>query len=398
MLPVNIPVSPPPPTGNPPGWYADPWRVATWRWWDGASWTPHVHEGGESKPRLPSWLSVPVLLGSIATALSMLVLLIFSPGPTLIGAALGLVPLVIVLPVLAWLDRVEPEPWTSRIHAVLWGGTVAAFISGVVNTIVALNAGDNGEVWAAVVSAPLVEEITKGLGIYWALRRREVDGVMDGIVYAGWVALGFAVVEDILYFSDAVEADILVQVFVLRALLTPFAHPLFTAWTGLAIGLAVARRQSVAANAIWGLGLAVASHGAWNGSLAYADDTGNESAIAIAAVCFVALFLAAVVAVFLIRRHEQRRFVELVPVLAQRHGLTAEEVGVFGDWQRMLTTRKSLSKSQRPYFDKVHAALARLALFHRRPGAPDPAAEQLLASQLQQARAAQLATPGPGTA
>ena len=380
---------PPPPTlgGTPPGWYEDPWRQAAWRWWNGRAWTAHVHHHAETKPRLPSWLSVPVLIGTAATALSFVALLVYSTESTLIGIVFGLVPLVIVLPVLAWLDRVEPEPPASRVHAVLWGGMVAGFISGVVNTIVALGAGED---WAAVVSAPLIEEATKGLGIYWALRRHEVDGVMDGVVYAGWVALGFAVVEDILYFADAVEQDALLQVFVVRAILTPFAHPLFTAWTGLAIGLAVARRQSVLANAAWGYGLAVACHGAWNGSLTFTAQTGDEGPLAVAALCFVALFLAAVVTVIVLRRNEQRRFVELVPLLAQRHGLTPEEVGVFGDWHRMLATRRALPRASRPAFDRVHAALARLALFYRRPGGPDPATEQLLAGQLHRARSEQL--------
>jgi Protein of unknown function (DUF2510) len=27
------------PTPQPPGWYADPWRTAMWRWWDGQQWT-----------------------------------------------------------------------------------------------------------------------------------------------------------------------------------------------------------------------------------------------------------------------------------------------------------------------------------------------------------------------
>lgn len=371
-----------------PGWYSDPWSMGTWRWWDGNAWTAHVNQAQESKPKLPSWLSIPVIIGLIATVLSILLLLAYSPKGTSIGLVLGLVPLLIVLPVLTWLDRVEPEPRSSRIHALLWGATLAGFVSGIVNTIVATV---SSEAWAAVVSAPLIEEFMKGLGIYWALRRREVDGIMDGIVYAGWVALGFAVIEDVLYFSDAVDQGILTQVFVLRAFLTPFAHPLFTAWTGLAIGLAVARRQSVAANAFWGFGLAVASHAAWNGSLTFADQTGNEAAIGIAALCFIALFIAAIVTVVLIRRDQQRKFTELVPLLAQRHDLTSEEVGIFSNWQLMLSTRRALSRSQRPYFDKVHAALARLALFYRRQGATDPAAEQLLAGQLQQARSAQLA-------
>ena len=374
--------------GHPPGWYADPWNMQPWRWWDGEMWTAHVAQAQAKKPKLPSWLSVPVLVGVVLTVLSMLLLLASNPGPTLVGVVLGFVPLFIVFPVLSWLDRVEPEPRASRIHAVLWGAAVAGLISGIVNSVVAIGAG---EAWAAVASAPLIEELTKGLGVYWALRRREVDGVMDGIVYAGWVALGFAMIEDVLYFADAVEQGILTQVFILRALLTPFAHPLFTAWTGLAIGLAVARRQSVAANAFWGYGLAVASHAAWNGSLTFADQTGNEWAIAVAALCFIALFFAAVVTVFRIRSSEQTKFVSLVPMLAQRYQLTAEEVGVFGDWHRILATRKALSRSQRPYFDRVHAALARLALFYRRDGGADPATEQLLAGQLQHARQAQMA-------
>ncbi len=374
---------------HPPGWYIDPWHMGTWRWWDGEAWTAHISEATEAKPRLPSWLSVPVLIGLVGTTLFMLLLLVYSPGVTLVGAVLGVVPLAIVLPVLTWLDRVEPEPRSSRIHAVLWGAAVAGFVSGVVNSVVALTVGEE---WAAVASAPLIEELMKGLGIYWALRRREIDGVMDGIVYAGWVALGFAVIEDVLYFADALEQGILTQVFVLRALLTPFAHPLFSAWTGLAIGLAVARRQSVAANAFWGYGLAVACHAAWNGSLTYAGQTGNQGAIGIAALCFIGLFMAAVITVLLIRRDQQRKFIALVPMLAQRYGLTAAEVGIFGNWQRMLATRRALPRSQRPYFDKVHAALARLALFYRRQGGTDPAAEQVLAGQLYQARSAQSAT------
>jgi hypothetical protein len=57
----------------------------------------------------------------------------------------------------------------------------------------------------------------------------------------------------------------------------------------------------------------------------------------------------------------------------------------------MLATRRALPRSGRHHFDKVHAALARLALFYRREGGNDPANEQRLAGQLHQARSAQLA-------
>ncbi|MCP4224723.1 MAG: PrsW family intramembrane metalloprotease, partial [Actinomycetia bacterium] len=293
--------------------------------------------------------------------------------------------LLIVLPVLWWLDRVEPEPRSSRIHAILWGACVAGLVSGVVNSIVALV---GGETIATVVSAPLIEEATKGLGVYWALRRKEIDTVMDGIVYAGWVALGFAVVEDFTYFAVASADNMLIQVFVLRALATPFAHPLFTSWTGLAIGLGVARRQSILASAFWGYGLAVVCHAAWNGSIVYAEETGNYAAVGIATLCFIALFLAAIVTVIAIRSHQQKRFLMAVSMLAGRYGMSPSEIQLFGRWREMLSARRRLPRRQRTGFDAVHSALARLALLHDRPGPIDTVDEQRLADQLQRARQA----------
>ncbi len=369
-----------------PGWYPDPWGVAPWRWWDGMAWTANVQHVEDHKPRLPSWLSLPVIIGGLLT-LPFVVSLTFDEP---LAVLLGLVPLLIVLPVLWWLDRVEPEPLGARIHSVLWGATVAGIISGTVNTIVEAAAGT---AVAAVVSAPLIEEATKGLGIAWALRRREIDSVIDGIVYAGWVALGFAVVENFLYFANAAQEGFLAEVFVLRALLTPFAHPLFTSWIGLAIGIAVVRRQSALLHGLWGYALAVLCHAAWNGSLTFAEETGNgAAALAIAALCFVALFVAVVVTLFIVRRRHQRRFVDAVPMLASKYGIPAAEAQVFSNWRHMLATRRRLNGAQRHAFDNVHAALARLAELHDRPTPVDPVDEQRLADQLTRARLAAATT------
>ncbi len=362
------------------GWYPDPWNIGPFRWWDGHAWTAHVGGVAEKKPRLPMWLSVPVVLCGLPMILISLALAYSAPA----AIPLGFVPLLIVGPVLWWLDRVEPEPLSSRVHAVLWGGTVAAFLSSIVNTLVAIG---SSEVIAAVVSAPLIEEATKALGIYWALRRKELDGVMDGVVYAGWTALGFAIVEDFLYFATAAEQDQLLAVFILRALLTPFAHPLFTAWTGIAIGLAVSKRKPVLPYALVGYALAVGCHAAWNGSLALSDSMGDGAIAAIAALLFVVLFLAVGIALISFRRKEQARFTEMVPFLASRYGLTPGEVQVFSAWRPMLKIRRGLPKSQRRHFDGVHAALARLALLHHNPPI-DPVSEELLAAQLLEARSA----------
>lgn len=385
---------PPPAVIQPAGWYDDPWNAAAWRWWDGHQWTANVH--GEStgpgatgtavvarkKPRLPSWLSVPVVGAAVPGVPLIGYTLFLSP----LGTALGLVPLLIVVPVLLWIDRVEPEPWMSRLHALLWGGFVAGLLGLTTNTVVALASNES---WAAVVSAPLSEEIGKTLGILWAVRRKEVDGVMDGLVYAGWVALGFAVIEDFSYFGIADQDDMLLQVFLLRAIFTPFAHPLFTAWAGLAIGLAVSRRKSLWW-AWWGLALSILTHAAWNGSLVAAaptddDAAGNPFIILGVMVFFFALFVSTVAAIIWLRRRDQRRFTELVPFVAMRYALPYSDVAIFGNRSQMLATRKQLPKPDRKRFDRRHAAIARLAALHDHPGDPDPADESRLMAQLRDA-------------
>ena len=362
------------------GWFVDPWGAAQWRWWDGQTWTAYTQTSGvESKPRLPSFLSIPVIFGMLVTIPAVAYTAFLSP----LAVLLGLVPICIVLPTFAWLDRVEPEPRSSQIHALLWGACVAALVSGVVNSIAAFSVGES---FATVVSAPVVEELTKGLAVYWAVRRREVDSVMDGIVYAGWAALGFAVVEDFLYFFEASTSGSLFEVFVLRALLTPFAHPLFTMWIGLGIGWAVSKNKSIFLPAFIGYIAAVAGHALWNGSLVYSSAANNGSVLLTAVLCFVALFLVSVVAISLMRNRSVVEFERSVPALAQLYGMTPQEVMVFGDWRQMLRTRKTLSKPNRKKFDRVHTALARLAALHNRPGEPDPIDVQILADQLYRAR------------
>ena len=103
----------------------------------------------------------------------------------------------------------------------------------------------SGDVLGAVAVAPIVEEAVKGVFLVGLLvfRRREFDGIVDGIVYAGLVAAGFAFTENILYLGRAFAEDGPVgqaggvfAVLVLRGVLSPFAHPLFTAMTGIGAG------------------------------------------------------------------------------------------------------------------------------------------------------------------
>jgi protease PrsW len=374
---------PPPSAVAPAGWYVDPTGTGWWRWWDGTMWTQHVSAPvAPRRPRLPRFLSPPVVVCGVLALVLVGLIAIVSP----LSVLAGLIPLAIVLPVLSWLDRVEPEPWSSRIHALLWGASVAIVVAGIVNTIVG---AAFGEVAAIVISAPLVEEGAKALGVVWAVRRREVDGVSDGIVFAGWVALGFAVVEDMTYFAAADVEGAFVTTVVLRAFLTPFAHPLFTFWIGLAVGLAVRRGRRLGPSLVWGMALAVGTHALWNGSLVLADVTSTadeEAAVAVllgAIALFVVLFAAVASTLYVMRRREQQRFMAAVPGLVLRYGVSPAEAAMFAEWRTMLRERRRLPRARRRDFDRVHAALARLSLLQE-PGA-DPGREPVLAAQLREA-------------
>lgn len=191
-----------------------------------------------------------------------------------LGAMLAFPAMVVYLTVPRLLDRYDPEPWYALVMAVLWGGVAACGISGLINTLVAeLIPYPFGPLLSLVVSAPVVEEGTKGvlvLGFFYFLKR-EFDGVVDGIIYATFVAIGFAAVENVIYYARAGAEqghDALQSTFVLRGLLFPWGHPLYTSMTGIGVGLArEAEKTWVKVLApIFGYAFAVTLHAIWNGA------------------------------------------------------------------------------------------------------------------------------------
>lgn len=345
-------------------------------------WSGHVRTAHRGRGGLPGWLSVPVVVAGAIVGPATLLALVFSPVVVVLTA----VPLVAVFATFSWLDRIEPEPWSGRLHATLWGATVAALVSAIVNTLVQLTAGD---VASLVVSAPVVEESTKAGGVLWAAtRRREVGTVMDGVVFAGWVAAGFAATENVLYLLQGAAFGDLVSTFVVRALLTPFAHPLFALPVGVAVGWAVTQRRSPWPWAALGLVPAIAMHAAWNSTVLFGQDVAGVVVAVALLVGFVVLFAAAAVGLAVARGREARRFVRDVPLLTNRYQLRPEELSTFSDWRRLLATRRSLpGRASRRRFDAVHAAVARLAALQDRPGGPTAEEERRALAELEAARA-----------
>lgn len=196
-----------------------------------------------------------------------------------LSTLLAAVPLAIFW----FLDRREREtPWLFAA-ALFWGACIATALSLPANTVLAAAVGewvkanpqlretlgpDAVLLIVAPLSAPIVEETAKGLGllaVFWLLRA-EFDNMRDGFVYGALVGLGFTWFEAPLYvaqsYAEFGTASWGLQLGFRYALFGLSGHPLFTGLFGAGLGLAMQTRRGwlKVLAPIVGFILAVAAH------------------------------------------------------------------------------------------------------------------------------------------
>ncbi len=259
-------------------------------------------------------IGVAGILGMILSGFFVLAAAGLESGPVILVLALmlAIAPVPLLAAGVLWLDRFEPEPPRALWFTFAWGATVACFVALILNSVGEVVVGsslgaDAAELYGGSISAPVVEEAAKGAAIWFLVRRRrtELDGVLDGIVYAAMVGLGFAMTENVLYYGrGAVEEGVVgaIVTFVLRGVMSPFAHPVFTAATGIGFGLAArSQRRSVQMLApLIGLACAMVLHSLWNTSAS----TGAFFGVYL--LLMVPVFLAILGIAWLDRRREAR--------------------------------------------------------------------------------------------
>jgi RsiW-degrading membrane proteinase PrsW (M82 family) len=259
-----------------------------------------------------------VVIACFAVAVVAYFLLVLPPQVLVIGLLLAVVPLCIVLFGIWLVDRWEPEPRLVLVFAFFWGAGVsigaALLFDFAVQTVQSVFGGGKSElsdILGAVVQAPIVEEGAKGFGVLLVLWifRKHFDGPVDGVVYAATVAAGFAFVENIQYFSvqvvdQAYGGASLAGVFLVRAVMAPFGHIIYTACTGFALGLAARRTGPFGAIGYFFVGLipAMLLHALWNGALVVVGDRFFSYYVLVQ----VPIFAACVVGVFVLRWLERR--------------------------------------------------------------------------------------------
>src|SRR5580692_7828638 len=232
------------------------------------------------------------------------------PAPSLVGLCLAVLPIPLLVALILYLDRLEPEP-RALLAAIFGAGAGLAVITallgrglptGMITTpdlephasvAVAVSAG-------AAIGGAVVAETLNGLVLLALLasRRTEIDGVEDGVVYGSMVGLGFALVANVYAYALAwnAGAGAIAEEFARRGVFGPVFQALFTSLIGLGVAYAAARPRGVGREAAilagW-LG-AVALDALWNHSVA-ASGTGLLVTYVILLVVLIAV-IAAVVA------------------------------------------------------------------------------------------------------
>lgn len=326
-------------------------------------------------------LALACVAGLIALVLGLIILLLIGiqtgPVALMLGFIAATIPVPIYIVLVLWIDRYEAEPLWMLATAFFWGALIATFFAFVLNTtsqgiVGALTDASAGEAFAAVISAPIVEETGKAviLFIFFFWKKDEFDGVVDGIVYASMSALGFAMTENILYYGKAAAeggGGGLTAVLIIRGFFAPFSHPLFTSLTGIGLGLA---RQSnnigiKILTPIVGLLMAIFMHSIWNGSAVLG---GGVLFFLTYIFVMVPAFIIMLVVISLALRREGQVVREFLVVDLQRGLITQDEYKQLGSvFGRMGSSFNALSSSgvkgwrARRRFNQLASELA----FHR---------------------------------
>ena len=151
---------------------------------------------------------------------------------------IALAPVLIILFYVYFRDKYEKEPIGLLIKALVAGAIITIpvyFIEVGLSAFGEARLDPNSHIiWSAFVVASGTEEIFKFLALYiliWA--KRDFNERFDGIVYAVFVSLGFAGIENLLY---VIQGG--VEVGWLRAITAVPAHAFFGITMGYYFGLA----------------------------------------------------------------------------------------------------------------------------------------------------------------
>ncbi len=176
---------------------------------------------------------------------------------------ISLAPVFIILFYVYFRDKYEKEPMGMLLKAITVGAVVVVpvlfaghFLEGVKPSMPL----EGDAFYTSFITAGFIEESFKFLGLYLLIwRNPNFNEKFDGIVYAVFVSLGFAAVENIMYVSEGGN-----KVALVRALTAVPAHALFGIRMGYYFGVAHMYKEFRMAFLIKALFIPVLLHGIYD--------------------------------------------------------------------------------------------------------------------------------------
>lgn len=176
---------------------------------------------------------------------------------------LALAPVVIIAAYIYFRDKYEKEPIRLLLFALLAGGLTVIpvlFLETFLSSFTGLFYGLTAAAWKAFVVAAFSEELWKFIALYVLIwRSPEFNEKFDGIVYAVYVSLGFAAVENVMYVMDGG-----LSTGIARAITAVPAHAIFGITMGFYFGLAKFYQKEQAGLKLKALAFPILLHGIYD--------------------------------------------------------------------------------------------------------------------------------------
>jgi len=267
----------------------------------------------------------------------------------LVSILAGIIPMFIFAWFLYLLDRYEKEPLHILLGVFSWGAVVAAGAAFVINTLSSMGlylitqSEFATQLTLSTLIAPVVEETLKGAAVFavYLIFRSEFDSLLDGVIYGGVTALGFAATENAWYIHQLgfLESgwEGTLDLILIRVFLVGWQHPFYTAFIGL--GFALARRST---QTIWkwiapllGWSAAVTFHLLHN---LFASLFDSKSGIIFTTIWDWSGYLGLLILILLLIKREQRWMKEYLAIEHKQELLSANHYRTAcSAWRQSLT-------------------------------------------------------------
>lgn len=285
-----------------------------------------------------------------------------SPDASMLAVVVWVAYAVPFVFVIVWLDLLEPEPVPFIAAALAWGAVVATSLAYIGNTallsiVFKIGGAHFTQDWGTAIAAPTNEEVLKALGVVVVIliAKRQVNTVLDGIVYGAFVGLGFQVFEDLIYTLRGVNAaaqagasatEQVWQYFLIRGLAGGlYSHAVYTAIVGAGIAYFVVRTDRSLQHRVAVVAALFAAswfmHFVWNSRWLNDQATGTAEYFGVAFI----KGLPALVLLFLLYRFARKREVAWFDAALQGEDewVTPEEVATL----HSRSARRAAGKAER---------------------------------------------------